>query len=51
MDKRFGVKIDPRKEIMVTSGSSDAIDHIFTAYTEKGDTVLMPAPGYSLYDD
>lgn len=51
MDKRFGVKIDPRKEIMVTSGSSDAVDHIFTAYAEKGDTVLMPDPGYSLYDD
>ena len=49
--KRFGVTIDPRKEIMVTSGSSDAIDHIFTAYAEYGDKVLVPDPGYSLYDD
>ena len=51
MKKRFGVTIDPRKEIMVTSGSSDAIDHIFTAYAEQGDRVLVPNPGYSLYDD
>ena len=29
--KRFGVTIDPRKEIMVNSESSDASDHIFTA--------------------
>ena len=49
--RRFGVTIDPRKEIMVTSGSSDAIDHIFSAYAEYGDKVLVPDPGYSLYDD
>lgn len=51
MKKRFNVDIDPRKEIMVTSGSSDAIDHILTAYAEHGDKILMPDPGYSLYDD
>jgi len=51
MKKRFGVTVDPRKEVMVTSGSSDAIDHIFTAYANYGDKVLVPDPGYSLYDD
>lgn len=51
MDKRFGVKINPRTEVMVTSGSSDAVDHIFTAFANIGDKVLVPNPGYSLYDD
>jgi len=51
MQKRFGVTINPRKEVMVTSGSSDAIDHIFTAFANPGDKVLVPNPGYSLYDD
>ena len=51
MKKRFGVDIDPKKEVMATSGSSDAIDHIFTAYANYGDKVLVPDPGYSLYDD
>ncbi len=51
MQKRFDVEVNPREEIMVTSGSSDAIDHIFTAYAEYGDKVLVPDPGYSLYDD
>lgn len=51
MAKRFDVKVNPRTEVMVTSGSSDAIDHIFTAYANYGDKVLVPNPGYSLYDD
>ena len=51
MDKRFGVKIDPRTEVMATSGSSDAIDHIFPANANHGDKILVPNPGYSLYDD
>lgn len=51
MDKRFGVKVNPRTEVMATSGSSDAIDHIFTAFADSGDKILVPNPGYSLYDD
>lgn len=51
MMKRFGVKINPKTEVMATSGSSDAVDHIFTAYANYGDKVLVPNPGYSLYDD
>lgn len=51
MGKRFGVKINPRTEVMATSGSSDAIDHIFTAFANPNDKILVPNPGYSLYDD
>lgn len=51
MMKRFGIKVNPKTEIMATSGASDAIDHIFTAYANHGDKVLVPNPGYSLYDD
>lgn len=51
MDKRFGVKINPKTEVMATSGSADAVDHIFSAYANHGDKVLVPNPGYALYDD
>ena len=51
MMKRFGVNINPRTEVMVTSGSSDAIDHIFTAFANPQDKILVSNPGYSLYDD
>lgn len=51
MLNRFGVNVNPRTEVMATSGSSDAIDHIFTAFANPEDKVLVPNPGYSLYDD
>ena len=51
MLNRFGVEINPRTEVMATSGSSDAIDHIFTAFANPEDKILVPNPGYSLYDD
>lgn len=49
--KRFGITINPRTEVMATSGSSDAVDHIFTAFANPKDKILIPNPGYSLYDD
>jgi len=51
MKNRFDVAINPRTEVMATSGSSDAVDHIFTAYANKGDKILIANPGYALYDD
>ena len=51
MKNRFNLEINPSEEIMVTSGASDAIDYILTAYAEYGDSILVPTPGYSLYDD
>lgn len=49
--ERFGIDVNPRTEVMATSGSSDAVDHIFTAFANHNDKVLVPNPGYSLYDD
>ncbi len=50
--KRFGVEnLNPNSEIMMSAGASDAIDMIFAAYTEKGDKILIPNPGYSVYKD
>lgn len=50
--KRFGVdNLNPNTEIMMSAGASDAIDMILAAYTEKGDKILVPNPGYSVYKD
>lgn len=51
MKERFGVEVNPRTEVMVTSGASDAISTILDAYANPGDKILIPNPGYSLYDD
>lgn len=50
-DGRFGFKINPTTEIMMSSGASDGIDNILIAYTEKGDKLLIPDPGYTVYRD
>lgn len=51
MDSRFGIKLNPSSEIMMSSGASDGVDMILAAYTEKGDKILIPDPGYTVYRD
>ncbi len=47
--KRFGVKLDPDKEVVTLIGSKEGIAHLPWAYVEEGDTVLIPSPGYPVY--
>ena len=49
--KRFDLEINPNTEVMLTSGNSNGISTILSAYTERGDKILVPNPGYALYDD
>ncbi len=49
MDSRFHVKYDPKKEIMVTVGASEAIDIALRAMIAPGDEVLIPDPSYVSY--
>lgn len=51
MKQRFNLNINPKDNVMVTSGAADAIDQIFSAYANVGDKILIPNPGYALYDD
>lgn len=49
MKKRFGVTLDPDKEILVLIGSKEGIGHAVWGLVEAGDTVLIPDPGYPSY--
>ena len=49
MKKRFGVDVDPDKEVLANIGSKEAIAHVFFAYVDKGDYTLVPDPGYPVY--
>lgn len=49
MKKRFGVDVDPNKEVLANIGSKEAIAHVFFAYVDKGDYTLVPDPGYPVY--
>lgn len=50
-NNRFGVELNPNTEIMMSAGASDGVDLILSAYTEKGDKILSPDPGYTVYRD
>lgn len=49
MAHRFQVKYDPKREIMVTVGASEAIDIALRAMVGPGDEVLVPDPSYVSY--
>ena len=48
-EKRFGVKLDPRAEVLSLIGSKEGIAHIPLAFVNPGDYVLVPSPGYPVY--
>jgi len=53
MGKRFkiaGTPLDADKNILTTIGSKDGIAHLPLAVVNPGDTVLVPQPGYPVYN-
>ncbi len=49
LESRYGVKYDPETEIIITVGSSQAMDLAFRAVLDAGDEVIMPDPYYVCY--
>ncbi|MCL5774528.1 MAG: LL-diaminopimelate aminotransferase [Firmicutes bacterium] len=49
-ERRFGVKLDPEKEVLALIGSKEGIAHSFLAFVNEGDIVLVPDPGYPVYN-
>ena len=50
LNRRFGLEYDPKSEILVTVGGSEAIDLCFRALVAPGDEVLIPEPSFVCYD-
>lgn len=50
MNKRFGVTLDPTAEVLTTIGSKDGIAHLPLAMINPDDVVLVPSPGYPVYN-
>ena len=50
LNRRFGLEYDPKNEILVTVGGSEAIDLCFRALITPGDEVLIPEPSFVCYD-
>jgi LL-diaminopimelate aminotransferase len=49
MKRRFGVELDPVKEIVPLIGSKDGIAHLPLAFINPGDAAFIPDPGYAPY--
>ncbi len=47
--KRFGVKLDPNKEVLPLIGSKEGIGHISFCFIDSGDIALVPDPAYPVY--
>jgi alanine-synthesizing transaminase len=47
--RRFGVKIDPEKEVIATLGSKEGFANLAQAITAPGDTILVPNPAYPIH--
>lgn len=47
---RYDVDLDANKEVLQLMGSQDGLAHLATAMINPGDYVLVPDPGYPIYE-
>lgn len=47
--RRFGVDLDPEREVIALIGSKEGIAHLPLAFVDPGDVVLVPNPAYPVY--
>ena len=47
--KRYGVTVDPQREVLALIGSKEGCHHFALARVNPGDVVLMTDPGYPAY--
>jgi len=45
-ERRFGVLLDPTREVLPLIGSKEGIGHMALCFIEPGDIALVPDPGY-----
>lgn len=47
--ERFGVSLDPDREVVALIGSKEGIAHVALCFVDPGDVVLVPDPAYPVY--
>ena len=50
VERKYGVKYESRKEVLVTVGGSEAIDVTIRALVNPGDEIIIPQPSYVCYE-
>jgi aminotransferase len=49
LERRYGVRYDPEREILITVGASEAVDLALRATCDPGDEVVLHEPSYVAY--
>jgi aminotransferase len=49
LERRYGVGYDPKREILITVGASEAVDLALRATCDPGDEVILHEPSYVAY--
>ncbi|MGJ7911650.1 aminotransferase class I/II-fold pyridoxal phosphate-dependent enzyme [Neobacillus sp. LXY-1] len=47
---RYGIELDSQTEVLQLMGSQDGLSHLAMAMIDPGDYVLVPDPGYPIYE-
>src|SRR3954468_12062724 len=47
--RRFGVKLDPEREVIATLGSKEGFANLAQALTAPGDVIICPNPAYPIH--
>jgi len=48
-EKRFGVSLDPDREVLPLIGAKEGVGHIALCFIDPGDIALVPDPAYPVY--
>ena len=48
-ERRFGLSLDPEREVLSLIGSKDGIGHVALCFIDPGDLALVPDPAYPVY--
>lgn len=46
---RFGVTLDPEREILTTIGAKEGFSHLMWVLLQPGDTAIVPTPSYPIH--
>lgn len=49
-ERRFGLTLDPDKEVLSLIGSKEGIAHVALCFIDPGDVALAPDPSYPVYE-
>jgi alanine-synthesizing transaminase len=47
--RRFGVQLDPDREVVTTIGAKEGLSHLMWVVVGPGDTALVPSPSYPIH--